>query len=205
LSDSSRGRYATLALSQACSAMVSVSVTSPAFIVVHSFQAMMYHAAVIDCLQYCNYSVEIFRDLRAGGVDAIHTTISYHEDFRETVDNIGRWNQWFETYPDLIFPGRTAEDMRRAQAEGRTAVFFGLQNCSPIEDDIGLVEVLHALGVCFMQLSYNNQSLLATGCYEANDPGITRMGRLCRKSWYCSRGGISHDLLGSENLELFGD
>ena len=28
-----------------------------------------------------------------------------------------------------------------------------------------------------MQLSYNNQSLLATGCYEENDPGITRMGK----------------------------
>jgi len=28
-----------------------------------------------------------------------------------------------------------------------------------------------------MQLSYNNQSLLATGCYENDDPGITRMGR----------------------------
>ena len=28
-----------------------------------------------------------------------------------------------------------------------------------------------------MQLSYNNQSLLATGCYEEDDPGITRMGR----------------------------
>ena len=28
-----------------------------------------------------------------------------------------------------------------------------------------------------MQLSYNNQSLLATGCYEDEDPGITRMGR----------------------------
>ena len=102
-------------------------------------------AAVIDCLQYCNYSEEIFRDLRAGGVDAIHTTISYHEDFRETVDNIVRWNRWFETCPDLIFAGRTAGDVRRAQAEGRTAVFFGLQNCSPMEDDIGLVEVLHTL------------------------------------------------------------
>lgn len=134
-------------------------------------------AAVIDCLQYCNYSQKIFQDLRAGGVDAIHTTISYHEDFREMVDNIVRWNHWFETYPDLIFPGRSAGDVRKAQAEGRTAVFFGLQNCSPIEDDIGLVEVLHMLGVRFMQLSYNNQSLLATGCYEANDPGITRMGR----------------------------
>ena len=28
-----------------------------------------------------------------------------------------------------------------------------------------------------MQLTYNNQSLLATGCYEAEDTGITRMGR----------------------------
>ena len=28
-----------------------------------------------------------------------------------------------------------------------------------------------------MQLSYNNQSLLASGCYEAEDTGITRMGR----------------------------
>ena len=28
-----------------------------------------------------------------------------------------------------------------------------------------------------MQLSYNNQSLLAAGCYEVDDPGITRMGR----------------------------
>ncbi|WP_054311591.1 membrane dipeptidase [Mesorhizobium sp. 1M-11] len=132
---------------------------------------------VIDCLQYCNYSEEIFRDLRIGGVNAIHTTISYHEDFRETVENIVRWNRWFETYPDLIFAGRTAGDVRRAQSEGRTAVFFGLQNCSSMEDDIGLVQVLHELGVRFMQLSYNNQSLLATGCYEANDPGITRMGR----------------------------
>jgi len=134
-------------------------------------------AAVIDCLQYCKYSEETFREIRAGGVDAIHTTICYHEDFRETVDNIIRWNRWFEAYPDLIFAGRFAEDVKRAQAENRTAVFFGLQNCSPIEDNIGLVEVCHALGVRFMQLSYNNQSLLATGCYEENDLGITRMGR----------------------------
>ena len=28
-----------------------------------------------------------------------------------------------------------------------------------------------------MQLTYNNQSLLATGCYEDEDTGITRMGR----------------------------
>ena len=28
-----------------------------------------------------------------------------------------------------------------------------------------------------MQLTYNNQSLLATGCYEKIDSGVTRMGK----------------------------
>jgi microsomal dipeptidase-like Zn-dependent dipeptidase len=115
--------------------------------------------------------------MREGGVDAVHVTIAYHENFRETVLNIEAWNRRFEQFPDLIFQGRTGDDVRRAKAEGRTAIFFGFQNPSPIEDDIGLVEIVHTLGARFMQLSYNNQSLLATGCYEAEDPGLTRMGR----------------------------
>ena len=80
-------------------------------------------------------------------------------------------------FSDRIIHGRSAADVRRADAEGKTAIIFGFQNCSPIEDDIGLVEICYQLGARFMQLSYNNQSLLATGCYEENDPGITRMGR----------------------------
>ena len=131
----------------------------------------------IDCLQYANWSEKIFRQMREGNVDAVQVTIAYHETFRETVLNFERWNRWFEQFPDLIFPGRTAADVTRARDTGRTAIFFGFQNPSPIEDDIGLVEILHTLGARFMQLSYNNQSLLATGCYEAEDPGITRMGR----------------------------
>ena len=115
--------------------------------------------------------------MREGNVDAVHVTIAYHEMFRETVANVEQWNRWFESYPELIFHGRTGEDVRRAKREGRTAIFFGFQNPSPIEDDIGLVEIWHALGARFMQLTYNNQSLLATGCYEAEDPGVTRMGR----------------------------
>ena len=132
---------------------------------------------VIDCLQYGNWSEKIFRQMREGGLTAVHVTISYWEDFRETVERIVEWNRRFERYGDLIMPVRSAADLRRAKAEGRTGVLFGAQNCSPIEDDIGLVAVLHDLGLRFMQLSYNNQSLLATGCYEAEDPGVTRMGR----------------------------
>ena len=134
-------------------------------------------APLIDNLQYCNFSPKIFSQLREGGVDAIHVTIAYHESFREMVLNLEQWNRWFEAHPDLIFKGTTGSDVRYAQETGRTAVFFGFQNPSPIEDDIGLIEICHQLGIRFMQLSYNNQSLLATGCYEAEDPGLTRFGK----------------------------
>lgn len=131
----------------------------------------------IDGLQYANWSEKIFRQMREGKVDAVHVTIAYHENFRETVLNFEQWNRWFEQYPDLILKGLTANDIDHARATDRTAIFFGFQNPSPIEDDIGLVEIVHTLGARFMQLTYNNQSLLATGCYEAEDPGITRMGK----------------------------
>ena len=132
---------------------------------------------IVDNLQYANWSEKVFRQMREGGVDAVHVTISYHENFRETVLNFEQWNRWFEQYPDLIIKGLWAGDIDRAKDSNRTAIFFGFQNPSPIEDDIGLVEIVHTLGARFMQLTYNNQSLLATGCYEAEDTGITRMGR----------------------------
>ena len=131
----------------------------------------------IDGLQYANWSDRIFREMRKGGVHAVHVTISYHESFREMVLNIEKWNRWCEQYPERIFIGRTGGDVRRAVEEGRTAIFLGFQNPSPIEDDVGLVEICHQLGVRFMQLSYNNQSLLASGCYEGEDTGITRFGQ----------------------------
>ena len=132
---------------------------------------------VIDGLQYANWSEKVFKQMRAGNVDAVHVTITYHENFRETVLQIEKWNRFFEQFPDLIFQGKTAADLKLARETGRTAIFFGSQNPSCIEDDIGLVEILHTLGLRFMQLTYNNQSLLATGCYEADDTGLTRMGR----------------------------
>ncbi|PIB23445.1 peptidase M19 [Amylibacter kogurei] len=131
----------------------------------------------IDNLQYANWSEKIFRQMRAGGLDAVHVTIAYHETFRETVLQVERWNRYFEQFPDLIFQGFHADDVQLARDTNRTAIFFGFQNPSPIEDDIGLVQVWHQLGVRFMQLTYNNQSLLATGCYEDDDTGLTRMGR----------------------------
>lgn len=131
----------------------------------------------VDGLQYSNWSREIFEQMREGGVDAVHATLVYHETLRETLTRIGEWNRRFEVHGDLIMPVHGPDDILLAQQSGKVGIFFGAQNCSPIEDDIDMVAVLRQLGLLIMQLTYNNQSLLACGCYESEDSGVTRFGR----------------------------
>ncbi len=131
----------------------------------------------IDNLQYCNWSREIFEINREAGLDAVHVTVVYHEDYDEFLTRISEWNELFKNNADLIFLGKDIRDIEKAKLENKTAIFFGFQNCSPIEDDINLVEKVHELGCRFMQLTYNNQSLLATGCYENVDSGVTNFGK----------------------------
>ena len=57
---------------------------------------------LIDNLQYANWSETIFRQMRAGSVDAVHVTITYHESFREMVLELEGWNRRFERFSDLI-------------------------------------------------------------------------------------------------------
>ena len=131
----------------------------------------------IDNLQYCNWSREIFEINREAKLDAVHATIVYHEDFDELKIVLKQWDQHFKENSDLIFLGNDFKDIEKAKKDNKTAIFFGFQNCSPIEDDIDLINEVHSLGCRFMQLTYNNQSLLASGCYEKIDSGVTNFGR----------------------------
>jgi microsomal dipeptidase-like Zn-dependent dipeptidase len=131
---------------------------------------------VIDGLQYSNWSRKIFKQLRQGGVTMVHATIVYHEQIRETLLRISEWNRLFELHSDLIMPIKSAADILSAKQLGKVGIMFGAQNCSPIEDDIGMIAVMRELNLMIMQLTYNNQSLLACGCYEALDSGVTRFG-----------------------------
>lgn len=132
---------------------------------------------IIDALQYVNWTRALFEEAKAGGVNAIHVTISYWENTEATLANIGDWRRRFREYSDIIMPVRTGDDIREAEKSGKVGIILGFQNCSPIEDDLRKVEMLHEQGVRIMQLTYNNQSLLATGCYEDGDSGVTRFGR----------------------------
>ena len=155
----------------------------------------------IDNLQYCNWSREIFQINREAKLDAVHVTIVYHEDYEELLKRIEEWNKHFTENSDLIFHGRNYKDIEKAREQNKTAIFFGFQNCSPIEDDINLIEKVHQLGCRFMQLTYNNQSLLATGCYEKIDSGVTNFGKEAIKEM--NRIGIVIDMSHSAEKSTF--
>ena len=155
----------------------------------------------IDNLQYCNWSRDIFQINREANLDAIHVTVVYHEDYDEFIQRTKEWEKFFKENSDLIFLGRNFKDIEKANSEKKTAIFFGFQNCSPIEDNIDLVEKVHEHGCRFMQLTYNNQSLLATGCYEKNDSGVTNFGREVIKEM--NRVGIVIDMSHSAEKSTF--
>ena len=132
---------------------------------------------VIDGLQYCHWDKAYFETLHRSGVDAVHVTLVYHENARETMTRFAEWQQFFAQFPNLITPVYSAADIIKAKENEQVGIIFGAQNCSPIDDEIGLIAVMKRLGLSIMQLTYNNQSLLATGCYESTDSGITRFGK----------------------------
>ena len=155
----------------------------------------------IDNLQYCNWSRDIFEINREASLDAVHVTIVYHEDYDELLVETKKWENLFKDNSDLIFLGRNFKDIEKAHTEKKTAIFFGFQNCSPIEDDISLVEKVHSIGCRFMQLTYNNQSLLATGCYEKIDSGVTNFGKEAIREM--NRVGIVIDMSHSAEKSTF--
>lgn len=135
---------------------------------------MAQNPLLIDCLEASKWSRERFLEVREGGVSCIHTTLAIWENARETLSVIGHWHRLLEENSDLVALATSADDIETIAASGRTAVLFGFQNASPLEDDIDLVRTFHTLGIRIIQLTYNVQNHVASGCWEDADHGISQ-------------------------------
>ena len=50
----------------------------------------------IDNLQYCNWSRKVFEINREAGLDAVHVTVVYHEDYDEFLTRVSEWEELFK-------------------------------------------------------------------------------------------------------------
>jgi len=131
---------------------------------------------IIDGLEYCNWNREIFEDLWKGGVTAVHATLVYWENTNESFAKIEEWNDLFKSNEDIICHAKKTSDILEAKKNNKVAIIFGFQNSAPIANDIYLLEKFFDRGLRFMQLTYNNQTALAGGCFEPKDSGVSRFG-----------------------------
>ena len=135
------------------------------------------NSIVIDGLVVSNWSREVFADMRKGGLTAANCTCSVWEGIRGTLNNIAHWKCYFQTNKDLILQVKTSDDIYTAKKTNRTGIILGWQNTSGIEDHIDYLGIFKDLGVGIMQLTYNTQNLVGSGCYESHDSGLSDFGR----------------------------
>ena len=134
-------------------------------------------SVVIDGLVISNWSRSVFEDMWSGGLTAANCTCSVWEGFYDTMMNVARLKRQIEEFDDILLQVHCAEDIHRAKAEGKTGIILGWQNLSGIEDQIPLLRVFRDLGVLAMQLTYNTQNLVGSGCWESRDSGLSDFGR----------------------------
>lgn len=119
----------------------------------------------------------MFEGMRAGGITAANCTVAVWEGFEETLANVATFHRSFSEHDDLIRRVLSVDDVLRAKTEGRVGVILGWQNTSPIEDDLRRLSLFHELGLRIVQLAYNTQNFVGSGCYESRDSGLSDFGR----------------------------
>ncbi|QRM33008.1 dipeptidase [Microvirga sp. VF16] len=132
-------------------------------------------AIIIDAVCPLLDDRERIADYQAGGVTVIAPTVSSLENAETTLRTIGAWHKLLRERDDLMLI-RTAADIRRAKAAGKTGIIMHFQGPGAIEDSVDLIDAYKVLGVGIIQLAYNLKNLIGDGCEERTDAGLSRFG-----------------------------
>ena len=132
---------------------------------------------VFDGLIVSNFDRSIYEDMRRGGITAANCTCSVWENFPDTMRNMAKLRKDFVTHSDIISQVYTVQDIHDAKAQGKTGIVLGWQNTSGLEDRIEYLELFYRLGLRIVQLTYNTQNFVGSGCYECVDSGLSDFGR----------------------------
>lgn len=134
------------------------------------------------------------------GFDRLHTygcaaycvtAFKPHDEIAGAVDAVADWWRIANTYEHLRI-ALTAADIEAAKGEGGTALVITSQGGDFLGQNLYRLEMMHRLGLRIMIPIYNVRGPLGDGCWEPNDPGLSRLG----KAWVdeCNRLGLLIDL-----------
>ncbi|MGP2436971.1 dipeptidase [Streptomyces sp. JW3] len=112
--------------------------------------------------------------LRAGGVGAQYWSVYVRSDLpgalTATLEQIDCVTQLIDRHPGELRAALTAADMAAARAEGRIASLMGAEGGHSIENSLGALRGLYALGVRYLTLTHNDNVAWADSATDA--PGV---------------------------------
>ncbi len=154
---------------------------------------------VIDMLTESSLPDNLFEDMATGGLTCGSFTIGtsglkhmqtdtlpHHDDWwsREaTVEDLSIWHGIFEDAGNNAVHIKSSDDILRAKADRKVGILLNTQNSICVGTDVDNIDFFHNLGLRVIQLTYNLQNFMASGCLE--DPkknlsnfGIAAIGRM---------------------------
>ena len=122
--------------------------------------------------------------MREGGLNAVFMSIwtpsqvNGPKGVKRALDLIDAVREQVQRHPQDLALATTAEEVRRARAQGKIAVLMGMEGGHMIDDDLGLLRIYAALGVRYLTLTHGSNTNWADS--STDDPkhnGLTPFGR----------------------------
>lgn len=118
---------------------------------------------------------EYWDTVRASTLTAIVVDAGWVEDgLRDTAITVGGWYRRIRANDAVL--ALTTEDIRRAKETGAPAFVLSLQSPTAVEHYDVFVEVLYNMGIRMMQVAYQRRNLIAEGCGEPGNGGLSKFG-----------------------------
>jgi membrane dipeptidase len=136
----------------------------------------MAEAYVVDGLLTGPPSPSTVARLLDTGYNATNWTVAGHADSMEAaLKKIATFFWLRDAMPAEVTIARSAEDLA-IDGSPSLNLLMGFQGAEPLEHSFHAVSIFYELGVRVIQLTYNDQNLLGSGCLEPHDTGLTHFG-----------------------------
>ena len=127
------------------------------------------------------YDRALLQEMLDSGLNAITKTMCDPKTFeREALDaaleGIRSFDAWIKANSGQVVKALSVADLDRAQADGKIAVFYLIQNSTPFGKDLDMVDTFYGLGLRSVQITYNYQNWAGAGCKERTGAGLSEFG-----------------------------
>ncbi|MFC1555273.1 dipeptidase [candidate division KSB1 bacterium] len=127
------------------------------------------------------YPMPLISEIIDSGMTAVMITIgtpTLHGEaaYDEVINELAAYEQHINLHRDYFIKATKIEDIDTALKSKKLALIYLFQNAVVIERDLKRLDLFYNFGVRSIQLTYNSQNLVGSGCMERVDTGISNFG-----------------------------